>query len=371
MFNFNNKNVLILSPEDWGENLLSKHLYAQELSKNNNVFFLHTAPHSSQKKFLVCRSINKKITLIHIRRVAKGVIKLPPFLVDIQNYFLIKKIIKKTKLPQIDLVWSFDQSKFQNLKQFNAPLTIFNPVDFIESARPFLNRIANSADITLSVSQLILNQIETTTPKHFINHGLDEIFVTKSKNDVIPKFIDSHKINVAYVGNLQMKFIDWKNLIKTVEENAELNFIFIGPDKKSNIGGKKMFKQIEEIKALPNAYFTGVMSKKELNLSFPFFDAFLLCYDDKKYPIQVSNSHKILEYLSAGKVVLSNTVATYEDTSLIEMVGDNNLLSARLGEIAIDIKKYNNTEKQLKRINYAVNNSYFKQLERVEKILNL
>ena len=370
MFNFKSKNIVILSPEDWGENLLSKHLYAKELSKNNKVFFIHTVPHTLQKELINIKLINNNLILIHLKRIARGATKLPPFLIDIQNHFLIKNILKKIKLQHIDIVWSFDQSKFQNLNQFKALHKIFNPVDFIEDARPFLNRISNTADIVLSVSQSILDHLETVTPKYFINHGLDEIFTHKIKNDTLPIFIEPNKINVGYVGNLQMKFIDWNNLIKIVKLNPNLNFVFIGPDQKSNLGGKKKYKQIEIIKSLPNTHFTGILSKKELQNSFSFFDIFLLCYNNKKYPIQVSNSHKILEYLSSGKVILSNFTSTYKNSSLIEMVNDNSFLPERMKEIANDIKNYNKPEKYDKRINFAINNLYFKQLERIEKILN-
>ena len=36
-----NKTILIISPERWGTNFVSKHHYALELAKNNNVYFLN------------------------------------------------------------------------------------------------------------------------------------------------------------------------------------------------------------------------------------------------------------------------------------------------------------------------------------------
>tara|TARA_R110001592_G_scaffold294462_3_gene564271 strand:- start:1378 stop:2490 length:1113 start_codon:yes stop_codon:yes gene_type:complete len=367
LFQFKNKSILILSPENWGKNQLSKHLYAKELSKQNTVYFLHTSPHPNQQDFIETQKIEHNIILIHVKNIVKGINKLPSFLIDFQNKSIIHKILKDIKQP-IDVVWSFDQSKFQNLKQFKAPIKIFHPVDFIEKATPYLTRIANSADVVLSVSQAILDTISTSTPKHFINHGLDELF-TKKASAPVPTFIKKNKINVGYVGNLQMKLIDWNALINTVKSNSTINFVFIGPDKVSNIGGNKTFDQLNVIKNFPNTFFTGSLSKQNLHDSLPFFDVFLICYNHIEFPLHVSNSHKILEYLSTGKVIVSNYISTYKSLNLIEMVKDNSFLSTKLKDVTQNLEQYNSTENQKKRIKYAVNNTYSEQIERIEDII--
>lgn len=367
MFQFKNKSILILSPEDWGENQLSKHLYAKELSKQNTIYFVHTSSHPTQHNFIETQIIENNITLIHLKNVARGLFKLPSFLIDLQNKFIIKRILKSINKP-IDVVWSFDQSKFQNLTQFKAKLKIFHPVDYIEKAIPFLTRIANSSDVVLSVSQAILDAINCSTPKHFINHGLAEIFTTTTSASA-PYFIKKEKINVGYVGNLQMKLIDWSALIETVKSNLDINFVFIGPDKVSNIGGNKTFPQLDVIKNCSNTIFTGTLSKQELQQCLTFFDIFLICYDNHKFPIHVSNSHKILEYLSAGKVVVANYTSTYKDLKFIEMVSDNYDISKKINEVAQNINHFNSIENKNKRIDFAIKNTYPKQIQRIEYII--
>lgn len=368
MFQFKNKVILILSPEGWGKNQLSKHLYAKELSKHNTVYFLHTTPHPQQQNKVKTTLIENNITLIHLNKVARGIFKLPAFAVDFQNKLLINSILKSINNP-IDVVWSFDQSKFQNLKQFKATIAIFHPVDFIKKARPFLPRIANSADVVFSVSEKILEKINTTTPKHFINHGLDEIFITPQEESNAPEFIKFDKINVGYVGNLTMKLIDWDNLLKTVEENNQLNFVFIGPYQKSNLGNNGNNSEINKLLQLKNTTLTGSLTKKELVKSLPYFDLFWLCYNHKKYPIEVSNSHKILEYLSTGKVVISNQVSSYSNSSLLKMVNNNNKLSSTIKEVAGKLSFYNTTIKQEKRTFFAKSNSYSNHIKKIESII--
>lgn len=369
MFVFKNKTILILSPEDWGVNLLSKHLYALELSKNNQVYFLHTSPHPTQSKFIITKNISQNLTLIQLKYIAKGIFMLPAICIDIQNSILIRKIITLIGKP-IDVIWSFDQSKFQNLKQFKAKISIFHPVDYIKSVNPFVNRIANSANVVLSVSDPILNTIDTKSPKFLINHGIDKSFFQHDQKVVKPIFLVEDKLNIGYIGNMLIKLLDWETLIEIVKTHTECNFIFIGPTDKSNISSNNKNKAIDTLKSFSNTVFTGQMHKEELASVLPFFDAFWLCYDNNKYPIEVSNSHKIMEYLSTGKVIISNYFEIYKNSGLIEMSPSKIEFFETFNKTINNIHELNNAELQKKRIEFAKDNMYEKQIERIEKIIN-
>lgn len=364
MFSFNGKKIIILSPEDWGINFISKHHYALELSKNNQVYFIHTKPHSEQKEFITTEIINNRLKVVRLKSVARGIFRLPFFMVDVQNKFLIKNIYKALNVKNVDVVWSFEQSKFLNLKQFNANINIFHPVDYIIKAKPFVSRIADSANIVLSVSNEILDTIKTKTPKYFVNHSIDELFLKNAAHK------HSHdKINVAYIGNLNIKFIDWENLIKIVSENKNVNFIFIGPYQNSNLGGNNNIEQISILKEFTNVILLGSKNKKELVELLPQFDIFLVCYDNKNYPIEVSNTHKIIEYLSTGKVIVSNKIPLYENKGLIEMVEDNSQLVYKFKEVIENLSYFNSEDKIKQRILYANENTYFKNLSRIESLI--
>jgi hypothetical protein len=364
VFSFNGKKIIILSPEDWGINFISKHHYALELSKNNQVYFIHTKPHSEQKEFVTTEIINNTLKVVRLKSVARGIFRLPFFIIDLQNKFLIKKIYKALNVKNVDVVWSFEQSKFLNLKQFNANINIFHPVDYIIKAKPFVSRIADSANIVLSVSNEILDTIKTNTPKYFINHSIDELFFKNA-----PHKHSHDKINVAYIGNLNMKFIDWENLIKIVSKNKNVNFTFIGPYQNSNLGGNNNIEQISILKEFTNVILLGSKNKKELVELLPQFDIFLVCYDNKKYPIEVSNTHKIIEYLSTGKVIVSNKIPLYENKGLIEMVEDNSQLVYKFKEVIENLSYFNSEDKIKQRILYANENTYLKNTSRIELLI--
>ena len=369
MFSFQDKIIIIISSQDWGNNLLSKHLYAKELSKKNQVYYIYTTAKESLKENVTITSINENLHLVHFKTPIKGISKLPSFMIDLQTKKIIHQFFKKTELNKVDLVWNFDQSKFQNLTPFKAEHLIFHPVDYIIQANPYKARIADGSDLILSVSQAILDQVNTKTPKHFINHGLDEIFLNYTKIEK-PVFLANNKINIGYLGNLRMKLIDWKNMIKAVQENKQINFVFMGPNEISNLGGTIQNQHIQQLKTLPNTYFTGELTKEEIVKIFPYFDLFWLCYDSNTYSIEVSNSHKILEYLSTGKTVISNYISSYQDTNLLEMVENNEAISDKIKIVTRNLENYNSTEKCQQRINFAKENTYKKQLERIETIIN-
>src|SRR5580698_6197950 len=102
-------------------------------------------------------------------------------------------------------------------------------------------------------------------------------------------------------------------------------------------------------------------------------DAFIICYDIKKDQSKGTNYHKIMEYLSTGKVIVSNNVTTYKNESDFVMMNDereNNLqLPSLFKKIINDLNHYNNSSLQQKRIAFAKNNTYQKQIERIEQKL--
>jgi hypothetical protein len=64
----------------------------------------------------------------------------------------------------------------------------------------------------------------------------------------------------------------------------------------------------------------GIVSPKELADAYNNIDAFLVCYDYNHDKNECSNSHKIMEYLSTGKPIISTRVSMYDDLNLFPMM---------------------------------------------------
>jgi hypothetical protein len=100
---------------------------------------------------------------------------------------------------------------------------------------------------------------------------------------------------------------------------------------------------------------------------------FFLVYIPKSGESDRSNSHKLLEYLSTGKVVVANLFDVYKTTKeLIIMPEDNDdaKIPALFHKVISNLEYYNSPELQQKRKAFALDNTYEKQIERIEKIIS-
>ena len=100
-------------------------------------------------------------------------------------------------------------------------------------------------------------------------------------------------------------------------------------------------------------------------------DLFLICYDADKYPDAVSNSHKLLEYLSTGRVVVANKTSSYNDkTNLLAMTEKNAEMPACFSETIQNLGIENQQLKAKLRIAFTNENTYLCQINRIEKNLS-
>ena len=203
---FEDKIVLVISPDRWGAIKLSKHHYAIQLSGLcKRVYFLNPPQKNIQSEFNIEREgkannlhivsyrpwFNYKIRF-HFRSVFDFLIK-----------FQIDKIIKGIG-EKIDIVWCFEPNLYANITHFKAQLNIFHPVDDIEY--PYQKKVAEHADIVFSVSHYTVSKFKgINTPSHFVNHGVSGSFVS----DILSNNVtNSGEINVGYVGNLFLPSLD-------------------------------------------------------------------------------------------------------------------------------------------------------------------
>jgi len=365
---FLNKNILLISPEEWGTNMVSKHHYALALAKSNNLVFFLNPPSSSYAEIEII-SGPENIRIINYSPFIRGTNNFKGRLLPIANLFNgidIKKI-KKAIGCSIDIVWNFDPYRFQNFSLFKPALGIFHPVDFIH--HPIDLTPARTCDIIFSVAKPILDYYESvSTPRFFVNHGLSPVFleemeVEEKKEDAI--------IRCGYVGNLLSFAIHYQNFLKIVEENKSIEFHLIGPYTSSNLGVYKPSDELKKISSLSNVKLYGEKPPLEVARIIRKFDLFLVCYDPEKVGAIVSNNHKILEYLSTGKTVVSSFTSTYENESsdLLEMVKNSENLPARFKETIQKITLLNSLQHQAKRKAFASNNSYDKHLKEIEFII--
>jgi len=372
MFRFENRTVLIISPQPWDHLLISKHHYALELAeRGNRVFFLEPPdPRLSSHVQLRDASQNPRIRIIRYRPAFPFVIRFHARpLYDRMILWQIRTLRAAISQP-IDVVWSFDFNLFSNLRAFGPRLSVFHPVDPL--SQPHQINVARSADAVFSVSEKILaNFSHVNVPRWFINHGLSRPFEEIARSPVV--FPDNARPRVGYAGNLMRRPVNRSVLRAMVESNAGVEFHFWGTAETTDEAESNSISFVEFLRRAQNVIVHGAVSPAELATQLQEMDCMVLAYAEDPRESDRSNAHKILEYLSTGKVVVSSRISTYEsEPDLLRMpdTDDDAALPALLRDTLARLPEFNSERYQSRRRAYALDNTYAKQLDRIESRLD-
>jgi glycosyltransferase involved in cell wall biosynthesis len=354
------KTILIISPESWGTSHVSKHHYALELSKENLVFFLN--PPSSDNTSI---QHNKNLWILNYRQIIRGINRLPSFLRNKFNRFMINKILLTGNIRILDIVWSFDSYRFQNLHLFNSQLRIYHPVDVHKTSLE--KEICKSASIVFTTCELIKTRLKTYNSNIYnIGHGLSDRFIIESANEKRKE----GPLKVCMMGNLQRR-IDYPLLFRLIEDNSTIEFHFIGPYLDSNLSREQLFRdEINHLRSYSNTCLHGPIDHEKLPILLNDMDVFLILYRDDENPATLANPHKVLEYLSTGKVILSNFMEEYKDREdLLVMTKNRKKIPQLLSEIINNIYLFNSSDKKKKRRDFAIKNQYQKKIRDINFLL--
>jgi hypothetical protein len=357
---------------------LSKHHYTIELAKRGNrVYFLNPPEETEGRKLKKDIEITPSETIPNLYFIQHRLFF--PYNIKFHAQHLyqwlmgfhIRKLLKA--LPELDIVWSFDLGNLYPLKLFGKkPYKIFHPVDEPLDAEA-INSALGSAIILSLTPEILEKYKELPAPRHFINHGLPAAFLKEYPNGEIHK-----KIRVGISGNFLRPDLDRDTIIKIIEANPDLEFHFYGSYKQSqsNIGGgedPETIQFIERLAGNPHVVLHGALPTPELAAALFGMDCFLICYDIKKDQSKGTNYHKIMEYLSTGKTIVSNNVTTYQGMPdllrMPESRENNALLPALFRETVQNLSFYNSPELREKRKAFARENSYPRQLDKIEALL--
>lgn len=357
-----NKKILIISPEPWDSIFVSKHHYSIELAKRGNQVFFLNPPLDS------CKGVNKnKIDAIEVLDYSvfmKGSNQMPPKLRRIVQNFDIRKI--KRTIGEIDVVWSFDPFRFQFLKDWKPKLAIYHPVDLHNT--PMEICIAEHADVVFSVSDRLLDKFRALKiPVGFINHGLSMHFVEATQKHEC-KLPGNFSFKIGLVGNILYRFMDTEALTRLVERFPNIGFYFIGPSSpKSSEDPKAIW--LKELSMKPNVFLMGKKPSNKLPLIYKELNAFLIPYLGKKHLLELSNSHKVLEYLSSGKPVVCSYIDQYTNTNLLLMADDNEELESLFKKLIDQYPEFMKEDLVSQRIAYAKAHTYGRQIEKIEQFV--
>jgi hypothetical protein len=376
MYELKNKTILILSPQSWGTMFLSKHHYAVALANlGNTVYFLNPPAENLDTENIQVRNNSGIHNLLIIDHRLKF-----PYNLKFHAAFLFRSlmkahvnaVLKKINKP-VDLIWSFDLGNLYPLTFFKNVVKVFHPVD--EPLNQTALDAAKGCDIIFSVTKEILNKYSSiNVPGYFINHGVADHFLAEMK---VPA--NDSGIHVGIAGNFTRPDIDRTTLLQIIKQNPDILFECWGSYEaaQSNLGGSSdvlLAEFIHSLRSLKNVLLHGPVLSVTLAREFKRMDAFLICYDITKDQSGGTNYHKILEYASTGKVIVSNNVTTYQqEPGILEMITsrtNNGELPGLFKKVIQNLDQYNSQENQKRRVAFATDNTYLRQLSKIEKKLN-
>lgn len=374
-----NKTILILSPQSWGKMFVSKHHYAVELARYGNTVYFLNPPEQEKNRLsgidIESTALHPGLFIIHHRLSFPYNLKfrfMPLF------HFLMKGHIKKILQAleyEPDIIWSFDLGNLYPFRFFpEKAIKIFHPVD--EPLNKTALQSARGAQFIFSVTREILEKYSAfSVPRHFINHGVSEVFLKQHSI----KRPAGDPVRVGFSGNFLRPDIDRPVLLQIINENPKIIFECWGSYEvsQSNIAGsddKDTREFIALLKAATNVIMHGPVSPERLAEEMQQMDVFLICYDILKDQSGGTNYHKVMEYLSKGKVVVSNNITTYyslpELVMMVKERDNNKQLPGLFKDVVSKLNLHNENSLQQKRINYASENKYLDQIKRIESVLH-
>lgn len=349
--------------------------------RGNQVFFIEPPRMENNGINIRCSGENDSLYLVSYKPVFRGKRFLPAALFRALLRWQIKLLIKEIgKKP--DLVLCFHPFLFEQLNWFKSNKAIYFAADLVYSDE--MPPEVFSADFCVAVSDTIHEKLSASGRKvYLVQHGLNKHFANAAKEllhlpENLKKDFSKEAIKVGYTGNLLMGGMDRQTMRKVIEANPDVKFIFWG--QYDLTGGNFAAGLNEEItgfvdflKTSSNVELRGAVTPEALSLQMSEADVFWICLRIGNGKIwDGSNSHKLMEYLSTGKPVISHYVSSYKDADILDMLPDvsNENFVEHFGRVLNRVRAGENIKSISKRINFALSNTYEKQIDRIESWIN-
>lgn len=357
-----NRSILIISPEPWQHIHVSKHHYARVLADlKNKVVFLN--PPSGT--WNISQTDLRGLVVVDYPKFLPGIRFFPAFLR--RNLMRSKYLQIQSKCGLVfDMVWSFDNSVFFDFAFLDENIRkISQIVDLNQNFQ--LALAAKTANLCLGSSRHIVSKLKLYNPNsHFVHHGVQEGVRADSKV-TLP---GTNSLKAVYIGNLAMKYLDWKILHIAASENEEVDLIFIGPNGDTfDLQVNEMHEDKRQMMGLPNVYTLPQIDSAKISNYIAAADFLLIAYQESHHKDQ-ANPHKMMEYLLSGKPILCTYTEEYLELEReIFMSRKNTDWPVCFGIMIHELKRWNNPELVTKRIDYAKSHTYVNQVRKIARLL--
>ena len=354
--------ILLISPESWDAHAVSKHHYACTLaSQGHRVLFLD--PPEPGRRRLTLEPIAEHPGVVRVRapRVSPGLRRMPGRLRRWLEHRWLRRLERRAGC-KIEVIWLFENSRFFDLRFAQSRLKIYHQVDLNQDFHPGI--AAQTADICFCTSELIRKRLLPHNAKtYFIQHGTAlSRFVRLAEHQQARLFGGQFK--AVYVGNLYIPYLDWKLLVSLIRSHSNVQFNLIGDFDAHG-------DPYQRLKHAVNVNWWGRVDSVLIPSILEQADVLLLCYS-QLYQEQVSNPHKLMEYMASGRTVVATYIdeyKNYRDLLVMGEPGSNAGYPELFANALSQLTTLNSSERMEARQAFAADHTYPRQLERIRSLL--
>lgn len=352
-----NQTILIVSNEPWGDVWYSKHNWAFELSKKNQVFFINPPKKWNWKNlfnsFISTEKYTDSLQILNYYNLLpytrfQLIYKINNFIVSkkIKNWFSSHNIKKY-------IFWTFDPYRLSNPKLLSPLLSIYFIADKYNIKREF--ELIKNVNFFFSISSVLTERLSIENPL-VLSHGISKSeFISDSDIEIEGGYI-------LYIGNIDYR-LDCIIIKKLLEQFPQERFLFLG---KLNLSENDLYRELFIKQKNKNLiYHLPVHFKKLKN----YIAKAKICLAPMQLDVRGNNinHHKLLQYLAQGKSVIAASFKDYENNNIIFTYQNHedgikimaNLLQTKDEKTIIE-----------NRINFAQQFTYDKLIQKIEMFLS-
>ena len=356
--------VLLISPEPWHAHPVSKHHYARALAHQGRpVLFLEPPDPAIRQLRLRPLLEEPGIRLVQGPRLAPGLRFLPSALTVRLERRWLQRLERLAGTP-VAAVWLFENSRFYDLRFAGDRLRIYHQVDLNQSFHPAT--AARSADICFCTTELIRQRLLPHNPRVFrLHHGLAPRYESLELEASQQQRLASPGVHAAYIGNLDMAYLDQDLLIQLIQAHPDVQFHLIGGYRPDN-------RLRQQLAACPQVHWWGQVPSSLIPPILERIDLQLVCYQAIHHADQAS-PHKFMEYLASGRTIVATYTAEYARHAHLLAMSEPYSNAGYLplfASVRQDLAGWNSPERQAARQAFAADHTYEWQLQRIDAHLS-
>lgn len=355
-----NRTILITSNEPWGDVWYSKHNYANELAKHNDVIFIDPPgrwrPAALAGAAPVLLPVSPRLHVLRYRNVLPA---LNMALFRLNNRIVsraIRMLLRSTGRKE-NLLLAFDPFRLVDPALLGSERSAFFAVDAHVMTTLGERCIYRNVDKIITISATLNERyLPFGKPMLTVGHAIP------AHQFGARPISTGHSGHGLFVGNLDAR-LDLAFIRRMAETFPQVPFVFIGPYAlNDNPEADRLFRS----GAFKNLHHVGAVPFNELG-GYIADARFCLAPLNVRDPRNAISHHKIFHYLALGKPVFSPVFSEY--APIADLFYMNDRPEALLAQLAEFLRHGEAPELPAKRIAFAQSRSYDKNIEAIASFL--